>query len=206
VKTPNMLYLVDTGFFLESLKPRPLFPDEGWLQRARGESLCPQCDCIARSRYPKPIDVVLCKPPHKQTSALVETTGITIWRRDFLDLLSEYMEGFALGRCLLADGRVLGRYATCYGPNYIVIRGNRQSRYHICPGCGTVSSHVKPGPEYILTCYLTDAKVYQDSQCRLFLTEDIAWGLDFEPWEDVSCEPVSVREIPADGQHLPGGP
>jgi len=203
-----MLYRVDTGYFVECMKPELVFPDEEWLQQGAG--ICPRCNYIDRSRYPRPVDVVLADRPEGQTAALIETSGITIWRRDFVKIIEKHLDGFVLGKCLLADDTVLDDYVTCYGAKYIVVRGNRQSRYRICSACGTVASEVRPGPEYVLARDLTDAKVYQNAQCRFFLAEEVAWAYDFDNWGNdtafVALKPISVRETPADGQHLPGDP
>ena len=203
-----MLYRVDSEEYLPSLKPELVFPDERWLAEAGTAGLCPCCKCIDRSRHPQPVEIVLANPPEGQTSARVETTGVTIWRRDFLGVISRHVDQFVLGRCLLTDGTVLDDYATCYTNKYIVVRGNRQSRYQVCADCGVVTSEVKPGPEYVLARDVTDGEVYQDAQCRIFLSEAVAWAYDFDNWGQdaafVALKAVSIRDTPADGQHLPG--
>ena len=203
-----MLYRIITDDYLEYLKTKPVYSNEIWLEKAYQKDVCSLCGYINRRQYPKSLDVILDNPPDGHTSAMIENTKITVWRRDFLNLISSYLEGFTIGKCWLSDGTEIEQYATCYGPTYIIIRGNKNSRYDICTGCGTIKSIIPPGPEYVLLNNLDERKVYQDAECRIYLSEDIAFQFDFDNWgEDkafIGLNAVSVREYPADGQKLPG--
>lgn len=190
-----------------AIPPDPIMADESWLSLL-DNGLCSQCRCVDRRAFSKPLDIVLEGKPEWWISFLPENVNLRIWRKDFIDSISKYLEGFVIGRCITTDGSVIDEYVTCYTDRTLVIRGNRQSKYNICPNCGSIESQVRPGPEYILERYLTDAKVYQDSRCNFFFTEDIAWEINLEPWDvgeqNVYIEPVSVRQTPADEQILPG--
>ena len=194
-----MIYHIDVGSTHGYLEPEPVFLYEEWLDTAYEKGLCPECHCIDRRFYPQNFEVVLDDVPEGQVSALIENTGITIWRRDFLGILSEYMDGFIFGDVYLSDGTFLEDYATCYSKDYIILRGNIQSRYYRCSTCGTVTSKVKPGPQYVLRRYIKDSLVYQDAYCRMFLTEEIARSLNMDDFENVGLEPILVRDIPPDG-------
>ncbi|MHC4621014.1 MAG: hypothetical protein ACYTEQ_24980 [Planctomycetota bacterium] len=160
--------------------------------------LCPKCNFIDRLLYPKPVDRAY-QPLWLRL--LASPSGMP------------FMTGFIIGRCLRPGGAVLQDYVTCYSLKYLVLRGNRQSRYSICRRCGTITSQVKPGPQYVLARQLSEAKVYQDAQCRFLLTEEPAACFDFKDWEldensryCMWLEVISIREDPADGRHLSGDP
>ena len=204
-----MLYALKRQTCPWSDPPELVYPDKNWLSQAKKDIICSRCKFINRKYYPQPFEVVLSNTPEENLLCTVlEDTGITIWRRDFLETISEYLTNFIMARCLLSEGSVLDDYASCYSSHYIVVRGNRQSRYHVCPDCGTITYRVRPGPEYILKRYLTGGKVYQDAWGNFFFTEDIAWRINLDKWDvneqNVYIEAISVRENPADGQILPG--
>lgn len=201
-----MLYYVRVGTHFEDIPPQVISPDLEWCRQAQGRSVCKQCSCVDRRFYPMPVDIVLKDVPREdQTSVLVDTTNITIWKKEFVERLSQYQNGFTLGRCFTPDGKIIGDYVTCYLKRCITIRGNRQSRYQLCPACGAIISHVEPGPRYVLEKELDNSRVYQDALCRFYVTEDVVDDFE-EPMEDVAFDGVSVRQQPADGQQLPGDP
>jgi hypothetical protein len=200
----DILYYFDVGQMLDCMKPAPVFPDEDWLQDVSGKRICSECKCILRNKYPEPLHVVLRTEPEGQTSFQLETTNIIIWRRDFIEYILKYLPDFILGDCFLPDGSILKDYVTCYASKCIVVRGGKQSTYHICSSCGAIFSDVEPGPKYVLKNQLSEAKIYQDAYGHLFIMGDIVWNFDFLHWEDVSRQGLSVRELPADGQILPG--
>jgi len=199
-----MLYFAKIGYPEGTWIEENILPDKEWLQGALGVSICPQCKCINRSRYPEPIKPVVENAPQEQTSAWLENTFITMWRRDFIEYISDYMKDFIIGDCYFSDKSRMEDFVTCYSANPIIIRGNKKSQYTICPGCRTITSKVKPGPQYVLQRNLNDAKVYQDAYCQFYFSEDIAFGLDFNQWDDIGLEAIFIRELPADGQKLPG--
>jgi hypothetical protein len=199
-----MLYYIKIGVCYEDIPAQVVYPDPLWRSRAEGKTICPECMCINRRSYPSPVDVVLEESPNEdQTAVLVETTGITIWRSEFVDKLSRYQGGFVWGKCMTSEGETISDYVTCYLPRFITIRGNKQSRYQICPACGAILSHNEPGPKYILSSQLSEARIYQDALCRFYVTEEVVDDFEDRP-EDVAFDAVSVRNTPVDGQILPG--
>lgn len=201
-----MLNLALSSHAPSLVEPDPLFPDEAWLRDAQGDQLCAACSCLDRTQYPRPLDVVLSSEPQEQVLDRIETTQITIFRRDFIDALSNHLTGFVLGGCLLSDGSLIEGYCTCYSPSYVLLRGNRQSRYAICPECGAIISELGNSPKYVLERDITESLIYQDVRCQLLLADQVIEGLDTDEWLDFYVDGVSVRESPADGQTLPGDP
>lgn len=197
-----MLVRLDVAYSPAVLEPAPLFPDEAWADR--NEVLCPTCKSVRRSRYPTPCDVVLSEPPEDQAMALVESTRVTIFRKDLLDLLRPHLSLYTFGVCLLSDGSLIDAYATCYRRDYIILRGGRYSSYAICPACGALFSNLGNGPEYVLASQLREGLIQQDVYCRLYLSEDLAAMIDIDPWVDLCLTAIPVRDEPMDGKTLPG--
>jgi len=194
-----MLYYAKIGINWDDIDPQIVYPDMSWLSNVNSSGICPLCKCINRQRYPAPADVMIERSPNEdQTSVLIETTNITIWKKDFVEKLSLYRDGFAIGKCFTSDGRILDDYVTCYLRKCITIRGNKQSRYQLCQSCGAIISNVEPGPKYVLEKELDGSRIYQDALCRFYVTEDVVDDFD-EPQEDLAFNAVSVRNTPAEG-------
>ena len=200
-----MIYRVNTQEYLECLKPEPVCLDKSWLN-SRAECFCPKCMYINRNNFPKPADIILANPPQGHTSILINKTGLVIWRRDFLDHISAHTNDFIIGRCFLPNGKELDQYATFYNKKYIVVCGNRQSHYYCCSVCGTISSYISSGPEYVLENDLEGGDVYQDSQCQIYLSEKVAFEYDFDNWGHdnafAALEAISIRKTSADAPYL----
>lgn len=199
-----MLMHLESGPIADDIPPQPVTPDEDWLAGACGDIVCPQCRRIDRTQYPRPLDVVFCDPPSYETSVLLEGTGITVFRRDLVDYLRDHLAGFVLGECFLDDGSAMDEYVTCYGRDYVIVRGGRNSRNFVCNGCGMILSDLGPGPRYVIQQELTGASVYQDAQCGLYLAEELGFEIDLGPWIDAFLAGIGVRERPIEGQPLPG--
>ena len=202
-----MLYRLQYEYLEEFFQPDAVYPNDEWLKEAINNILCPECLSIKRDCFPLPIDIILANRPNEdpedQPIVNIETTGITIILQSVLEIMKDHLSHFVLGKCFLADGSVLDKYATCYSKKYVVIRGSQYSNYDICPLCGTIKSNVRPGPEYILTRDMSEEKIYQDAVGNLYLTEEIAWNLNLSIWEGIGKKPIAIRETPADGQKLP---
>jgi hypothetical protein len=104
---------------------------------------------------------------------------------------------------MLSDGQVLDDYVTLYSRQYILIRGNKQSKYVVCSECGTVRPHGWHGRQYVLRSYLTESRVYQSPFNELCIDEELALKIDFSSWPDVDLETIEIRDEPMDGQELP---
>jgi len=204
-----LLYKVVLSSFPEADPPELVYPSEMWMNAGRTEMLCRICHSINRSLYPKPLDIVLEGPPEEGLPCVpVETTGVKIWHQAFLDQIRNYMGHFVFGQCVLSDGTTVSDYATCYCRKSVLIRGNRQSRYRKCQSCGSIQSSVKPGPQYVLSCYLDGSDVYQDAAGDLYFTEKAAEIFHFKGWEVranyysycLTFETLAVRDEPIDGQ------
>lgn len=201
---PELLYYVDVGVGLEFLQPEPVLADSTWMGQALGRELCPNCRCVNRVAYPQPLNVTLAKPPEGQTAALVESTNVVIWRKDFIAEKMGCRRDFIFGKCSLAGGSCIEDYVTCYRRDYIIVRGGHTSKYRMCPECGTVISDVRTGAEYILERYIGNNDVFQDALCKLYMAADIAFPHDYKRWNDVTLTAINVRKEPADGKVLPG--
>jgi hypothetical protein len=194
-----MLYFVDIGIYIDFIEqPRPLFPDERWLSKATGREICPRCKCVDRSHHPAPVEIILENKPDDEMGGLVETTGITVWNKKFIEKLARFQPRLAVGRCSLRGGKIIDEYVTCYTKRCITIRGNKQSKYQICPQCGTIISNVEPGPKYVLEKDLDDSDLYQDAFCHFYVTEKVVDNFrDYS--QNISFKAISVRQNPADG-------
>lgn len=182
-------------------------PELCWLSEAIGTVLCRQCKGINRVRYPAAVDVCVQSVPSHMTTGLVFRTGISLIHVSLLQVLRPYLQDFVLGRCLNAKGQVIEEYFTCYSKSYIVRRGGKGSRYRICPECGTISSQPDRYPPYVLRRELQEGQsVYQHGGCFLHVTEELAARIDWRGWRNVMLEKVEVRDVPIDGQRLPGDP
>jgi len=208
----NLLYKVIPAVYPEFDEPKPVFAHVRWLKEQEGEMLCGRCHSIRRSEFPRPLNVTLEQPPEEGLPcALVETTGVTIWHVGFLEKIQDFLDGYAIGDCFLPDGSLVNEYKTCYCPEFILERGNRQSKYQVCPACGSITSSVRPGPVYILQKKMGSKEVFQDARCNFYFKEKAASLFNFKNWEVkedyygyyVYLESVAIRETACDGQVLP---
>ena len=191
-----------------------LMAAQEWLAQS-DNGLCPVCLHVERSFYPRPFDVVLERLPEslyeesmismRHASLFFANIDFTIWRRDFIDVIKDELNEFSFGHCLLPDGTIIEDYVTCYSPEYLIIRGNKQSRYQICPRCRCIASEIHNSPHYILSQYLKKGPAFQDSKGGLYLSceDQKQYSLLLKSF-NVSLDLVVVRDIPVDGQILPG--
>ncbi len=59
---------------------------------------------------------------------------------------------------------------------------------------------------HTLRVYLGEGRVYMDSFGWMYLDEELANQLDFSSWPDVELRQIEIRDLPLDGQRLPGDP
>lgn len=163
----------------------PLDINSAWLEADQGKNVCPECLTIKHDHYPLPMDVAVADEPDGRVSVPLQKTNITIWRRDFLELIWEFMPDFVLGRCLLPDGSEDSLYCTCYSNKIITVQGNQFSRYEQCPACGIKVTKVISGFKWISKSQLKgDLMVYQDEKGSLYVTEGVIRSIDFGPYYD----------------------
>jgi hypothetical protein len=186
--------------------PDPVHATPAWRHKAYGTVLCHECHRIDRKKFPLPCDVVLLNHPGNRIISGIWYTNIEIVSAKFIEQLSEYLTGFALGKCLTPKGDVIDEYVTCYGKDYLIVRGDKRNQYKICGTCNMISSGGWDGPRYILRSYLRNTYVYQSSCGSIFLDEKLAIKLDFSPWPDSELIPIAIRDEPLDGQVLPIDP
>lgn len=190
-----------------SRHPDPVHADKSWLERAKGTVLCPECSHIDRSGYPKPVDVYLRSLARGEvTSGSLPFAGVKVFRKDFIDHISQYLSEFIVGRCFWSDGTVIDDHVTCYSDSYLVVRGNTKSKYYVCSTCGIILSQLGRSPTYVLRRHLGNPLVYQNGFGGFLLDEEFALGIDWSPWPDVCLDAVGIRDTPIDGQILPGDP
>jgi len=186
--------------------PDPVHATPEWRQKAYGTVICPECHRINRNQFPCPCDVVLLNHPGNRIIGGIWYTNIEIFHINFIEQIDKYLTDFTLGKCLTSKGDVIDEYITCYGKDYIIVRGDKTNQYRICGTCNMISSGGWNGPRYILRSYLKDYYIYQSSFGSVFLVEDLASRLDFSPWPDAELKPIAVRDKPIDGQILPIDP
>lgn len=180
----SLLYKAIFGIFPECSPPSPVYADTNWLKKEVGKGLCAHCKFINRKKIISPLNIMLENGPEEGVPcAVVESTGIMLWHRGFLEIILDYLQDYAVGDCYLADGTKLFDYKTCYSAEYIFERGNKQSKYIKCPDCGITTSSVRPGPVFISEKDLSSKNIYQDAQCKFYLTEKVASLFDFKNWE-----------------------
>lgn len=181
----------------------PVWPDLEWVKGELGRTLCSKCRKIDRSRYPQAIDAHLRNLPEGQACAGLWRTGLRVFHKSLIRHLQPFLEEFVVGRCF-HNGQLIQDYATLYGSNYVVVRGDALTKYYICEQCGTIGSTPGPTSSYVLRRQLSRASVYQNSGCSLLLTEDLVQRTDWSLWPDVYLLEVDIRDEPIDGQQLPG--
>jgi len=197
-----MLMRLNVSYCPDILRPAPIIADEVWLGSGAMDILCTHCGSIKRSRYPQPCDVILAEPPEDQPFGPVQGLGALIFRKDLMETIRPHLQGFAFGRCFVAGGSQEIEYVTCYCPRYIILRGNRQSRYSTCPSCGTILSTLGNAPEYVLDYQLEGCSAYQDAMGYIYFAEEVLIQLDLSDWYDTYLEAVPIATEPSDGQPM----
>jgi hypothetical protein len=186
--------------------PDPVHATSEWRWKFKGKLLCSECLRINCSGFSQTFDVVLENHPGHRIEGGVWDTGINIFHVNFIEQLYDYLSEYTIGRCLDKSGKVISDYVTCYGKSYILVRGDKKSKYWTCKTCGAIAQSGWSGPQYVLRSYLSDSRIYQDASCRMFIDEELASQLDFSPWPDAELEPIAIRDEPIDGQVLPIDP
>lgn len=174
-----------------------------WRRRAEGTILCSNCHNVLHSYWPKPCNVELYEDPNYQISGSIWWIGLSIFHKDFLVQIKRHLEQFVMGECFDEHGKKYEYYLTCYTNSYIVIRGNKESKYNICEKCGLVEQNGWHGKQYTLSQYLSDAMVYMDVGGSMYIDEMLAHTIDFSAWPDVELKPIAVYDKPRDGRCLP---
>ena len=183
--------------------PNPVISPSLWRHAEFGKTLCADCHRVDRTKYPRSFDVKLEEYPHHVITGSVWDIGVKIFHIDFIEQIKPYLAHYVLGKCYDEKNKLIKQYVTCYGRDYIVARGNKQSNYYVCKSCGAVSSSGWHGMQYTLREYLSDPLIYQNVSCSMFIDDDLALKLDFSAWPDAVLEPIAIKDEPMDGQCLP---
>jgi hypothetical protein len=186
--------------------PDPIHSTGEWRRKAYGSILCKECHLLNRNIFPEPIDVTLNERPQFRITGGVWWTGVRIFHKSFLEQIKEKIEDFVIGRCFDKDGNLITDFVTCYSKDYIVIRGQKGSKYEICNECNTISPIPGINPHYIPRFYLTNSLIYMDSDCSMYIEENLAKKINFTPWTDLEFETIPIIDKPVDGQILPIDP
>lgn len=176
---------------------------KNWLALNSGKAYCQSCAMVNRRNFPVPFDLTLSNIPEHQIAGHVFSTGFHIYNKMFIDQIKEYIGDFTIGKCFSTDDELVDEYVTLYSKRYILIRGNKKSKYETCKKCGTVSSPYWYGRRYVLRSYLTESRVYQSPFNDLCIDEELALEIDFSPWPDVNLETIEIRDEPMDEQEPP---
>lgn len=192
----NMLYLI------QSLHSDPVIATKTWRKSVMGSIICPACNGLDRSWYPRPINVILEECPPGVACGHVCFSGFEIFHVDLIRQLKPHLGEFILGQCCFANGSIIVDHVTCYSQGWIVERGAMGSEYRECQECGLIRPNGWRGSQYVLRSSLTDARVHQDGFGALYFDEDLAMELDMSSWSEVELEPVAIRDEPVDGCYL----
>ena len=188
---------------INSKNDEAVFASKDWRASSQGRSYCQSCVTVNRMRFPVPFDIILSAIPDYRISGDVLLTCLRIYNKKFVEQIKEYLGDFTIGRCFSADGELVDEYVTLYSKRYILIRGNKKSKYVRCEECGTVRPHGWYGRQYVLRSYLTESRVYQSPFNELCIDEELAMKLDFSAWPDANLETIEIRDEPMDEQEPP---
>lgn len=186
-----------------SKEDEAIFASRKWLTSEKGISYCESCGRVNRTQFPVPYDIELSIVPMHRISGVVLWTGLKIYHKEFIDQIRDYLGDFTIGKCVLDDGSVLEDFMTLYSRRYILIRGNKKSKYRTCQECGTVMPIGWYGRQYALRSYLTSSRVYQNPFNGLCIDEELALQIDFSPWPDADLQTIEIRDEPMDEQDPP---
>lgn len=172
--------------------------DRDWLAEHRQSgAICNVCRAITTQSGV--IDVVLASKPRSLEISSVAQIGIGIACRKFLDALGikNVARDLVVGRAFLPSGREILDLATFIGRDKIYIRGNRQSFYFHCNGCGRYS-YAPQGEFYLLSNPAPIRDIYHG--LPLVVSETVKNLLMVHHWSNVGIVPLPFRDHPLDGR------
>lgn len=178
--------------------------DSAWLQRALGRELCPDCKSIKSEWHPRELHVRLDHRPRRAATLGLWWTGVDIFRRDLIEILEPFLEGYVIGPCEDEEGDLIKNYVTCYTNRPIIIRGDKYCEYNYCESCGACWIG-RTRNNFALKRDVVGRAVYQDRGGTLYLNHEAA-ALVQANVKGVRLWPISIIRRPLDGRRLPGDP
>lgn len=197
--------------------------DLQWKRRVVGSVFCSNCKGILAGVYPQPIDVYLSSPP-KGIGGPVWIAGVSVFRREFIELVRPHLKDRVFGRCFHQDTSrmpaeidpaepqihpeptLIQQYIVCYGSNELFVRGGPDTEYESCPVCGRIQRTDPPNDFSIVRNDLDANVIYQDKIGTMYLHENLVAQLDLSLFKDLRLRAVPVLDRPLDGQRLPWDP
>lgn len=184
-----------------------------WLRSAEGVLYCQYCRALNRKLFPNPINVALRTDGAKDWSIGVPfRADLPIYSRELIAQLGidRLSQDFCFGQCICDTGQVINEIVTMYSPQYVLLRGDRNTTIKVCGTCGEIWTDlvkVFPGrPAYVMRHQLGESGVFQGRGAKLFVTRKLIDRVEWSRFPDVTVRCIDVRITPLDGRELPGDP
>ncbi len=205
-ESPDSIFKGDCLYRLVDMCPEGFVSEPKWRNRAYGTVICPNCKRIDRAHFPAPVDAAVLSAPRNISGGLVSMAGLGVRHRTIIEQLGAELEQLALGRLFDKHGEQLDEYVTCYGKDYIMIRGGggpqrskdicEGTKYLICWKCESVSPQLGQIPPYVLRRDLGRKDVYHNAFSSIYITLKLKNRIDWSPWPTICFERVDVRDEP----------
>ena len=119
---------------------------------------------------------------------MVAICGVTVIRRDLLELLRPPPDRHVVGRCILHDGRELEEFCTCYtlSPQ---IRYGASYEFRTCPVCRTHDTVLVKEP-FQIRASLSSEPIMQCTSGIFTVSQETASRVDWRQFPDVIRRPV----------------
>ena len=183
-------------------KSYPCDADELWFKKFREKYTCPGC----RNTYPEArkqgIDVWIKKRPNVSAINSINSTGISIARRDFMELFYEEVNKYLkIGKVFTSDGILVNDFITFVGVNQLILRGGEKSYFKNtpCQCCGRYR-YWPAYPWYILRDNLFDQPLFVSWGLNgLIITEELKSRIEKGKWKGIYITKLPVLDEPRDG-------
>jgi hypothetical protein len=176
--------------------------DEDWLKEFRSKCVCPGLGCkeIFHKVREKGIDVYLNDRP--AVSAInVVNPGISISRRDFMELFQEEVEKYLITGNVYLKGKILESHVTFVGPKRLPLRGNIDGTrdFGKCKICGQYR-YWPAHPWHILRSSLFDQPLYESYGLGgLVINDQLRARIERGRWKGIYITKLPVLDEPQDG-------
>lgn len=178
-------------------------PDDRWLAAMKADCICPGYGC--NEIYPhlrsQGVDVCVEERPDIAAINCVSMPGVSIARRDFLDLFADEVSKYLkLGRVFTSDGELLDGYVTFIGQRRLLLRGGAQSRFFgVCKTCG--HARYWPGyPWYVLRGSFVEQPLYESCGVNgLIVTEELKGRIEKGKWKGIRITKLPIVDKAKDG-------
>jgi hypothetical protein len=172
------------------------------MREAKAEAKSWMCgSCLTPQAHVKAVNVWLQErvPPNKPLN-FVYSCSVPLIHRDLLQLFGadNISRDLYLGRVFGERENELSDWVTARGRRQIIVRGDRDASFRLCPACGRVL-YFGTGKRYLYPAPPAGAQIFESDYNGFIVTAEIYERVKAAQFRKLRVEELAVVDVPLDG-------